>query len=113
MLVSMRSTLETDRNLQELDVSTLQPTMCVSSSSSLAADGSSAMNKRLLESNIALLVAVRRTFKCLLVGHVVVRHDVMWEEGSVGLPVPKLARPKPGMSDSYIQDQPRDGNTPL
>jgi hypothetical protein len=87
--------------------------MCVSSSSCLTADCSSAMDERLLEANVALLIAVRCGFERLLVGHVVVRHDVMWEEGSVGFPVPNLNSPKLGMTDNYIEDNLATSEGPL
>jgi len=60
-------------DLQKLNVSTLQSTMCVSSSSSLPTNSSGAVNKRLLETDLALIVAIRHSLR-LLVGHVVVRH---------------------------------------
>jgi len=69
--------------LQELDVSTLQSTVCVPSSPSLAANGSSAMDEWLFEAKVALFVAVRDSLR-FLVGHMVVRHDAMRNmEGSV------------------------------
>jgi len=58
--------------------------MCVSSSSSLAANGSGAMDKRLLKTNLTLVVAIRHSLR-LLVGHVVVRHGkTRQKEGLVG-----------------------------
>ena len=52
----------------------LQPTVCVSSSPRLAANSSSAMDNRLLEANIILLVAIGGRLR-LFISHVVVRHD--------------------------------------
>lgn len=82
--------------------------MCVSSSSSLAADSSSAMDKRLLEANLILfVVAIRRSLR-LLVGHVVVRHDVLRDEGRLDS-IPILLSPNAGMSDGYIEGYVKDG----
>lgn len=63
-------------NLQELDVSTLQPTVRISSSPSLTANSRSAMDKWLFKAKVALFVAERDSL-WLLVGHMVVRHDVI------------------------------------
>jgi len=47
--------------------------MCVSASSSFAANSSGAVNKRLLEADLVLFEAIWHSLR-LLVDHVVVRH---------------------------------------
>jgi hypothetical protein len=89
-------------------VSTLQPTVCVSSSSRFASNSSSAVNKRLLEANLVLFVAIGHSLR-LLVGHVVVRHDVMRDKGRRGSPGTSLAYAYAGIPDGYIESNARGG----
>ena len=79
-------------------MSTLQTTVCISSSSSLTSNSSSAVDEWLLEANLILLVAIRHSLR-LFVSHVVVRHDAQVDCETMEtwfVPVPILLIPTRG-----------------